>query len=451
MSYFNRSLATRKLITSFSHFKNGEDKVLLLSGPKGCGKTTLVLNFTRKVDRFYFSFAGLDDCMALRQFCKRTMEFLKTESISSWPEAFSALLRHRPIVIFDDIAAVASNKDFWTAFNNFWNNKGANRLFLYMIAEKPVKLPLLQCPAVRLEMGWCTISDLFKAQPGLSHEDILRLYAVTGGIPELVNTYDARLSFEENLWVMLQPGSPFLRFCPEYLSSCFRCTEVYEHLLYAMAKGHHRIGEIAAFTGFTSNKCDKYIKTMIECGIVTCRQIPDKNNKVKTHYDLANGYFTLWYRYIYLNRDLLLCGQPDSLKPKMLEFIDKTLVTIVYREACLRFLLGRKRSHDNSVPDYLFSDKIYPQTISKGNFTYTFDGVFHWQERALFIKINTDPLENCGASEIERIERAMILTNKQLYDSQALIFCRRRFSDAAVAAAAKEPILSLVSLERLKY
>ena len=457
MAFMIRTTAIQTFVTAFSCYKNSSnewggrnDKVLLVSGPKGCGKTSLVLDFTKKYDRFYFSFAGLDDCMALGQFCKRTMEFVKSNEISSWSQAFLALLKRRPIVIFDDIASVASNEEFWAAFNSFWNNKGKSRLFLIMITEKPVKLPLLRCPSVLNEISWCTIADLFKAQPVLSHDNILRLYAVTGGIPELVNAYDVSLSFEDNLRSMLQPGSLFLHLCPKYLSAYFRRTEVYEHLLYAMVSGYHRISEIAAFTGFTSNKCDKYIKAMIECGIVVCREVSDKNKKVKTHYDLVNGYFTLWYRYVYLNRDIFLCSQPDKLCREMLDYIDKTLVIKVYREACLRLLPKKTRDFDFLTPIDLSVDKIYPQAIKNGNFTYTFDGVFHRGEYTLFFKIYTDPMENCGANEIKRIERAIMLTNK-LYDSQAVIFCRRRFSDAAVAAAAKEHILSLVSLERLKY
>ena len=457
MSYFNRTMASQTLITAFSHYKNserewadGKDNVLLLSGPKGCGKTSLVLDFTQKNYKFYFSFAGLDDGMALQQFCKRTMEFLKTDGIVSWSQAFSALLKHHPIIIFDDIAAVASSEEFWSAFNRFWDSKGDNRLFLIMIAEKPAKLPLLQCSKVYREIGWCTIADLFKAQPALSHDDILRLYAVTGGIPELINAYDASLSFEDNLSNMLQPGSPFLRFCPEYLSACFRRTEIYEHLLYAMATGHHRIGEIAAFTDFTSNKCDKYIKAMIECGMVVSREVPDENKKVKTHYDLANGYFTLWYQYIYLNRNMLICSQPDNFKDKILDYIDKTLVIKVYTEACLRLLPEKTRDLDYFTSSDVSADKIYPQTIKDGDFTFTFDGVFRRGEHALFLKIYTNPLENCSAVEIERIERTIMLTNK-LYNSQALIFCRKRFSDAAVAVAASEQVFTLVALERLKY
>lgn len=73
---------------------------------------------------------------------------------------------------------------------------------------------------------------------------------------------------------------------------CFRTPESYNTLLYAMVNGHNRISELAAFSGYPKNKCDKYIKTLCEFGLV--RKKPEKNGHTK--YYPANSYIALWYK-----------------------------------------------------------------------------------------------------------------------------------------------------------
>ena len=59
-----------------------------------------------------------------------------------------------------------------------------------------------------------------------------------------------------------------------------------------MVNGHNRISELAAFSGCPKNKCDKYVKTLCEFGLV--RKEPEKNGHTK--YYPANSYIALWYK-----------------------------------------------------------------------------------------------------------------------------------------------------------
>ena len=63
-------------------------------------------------------------------------------------------------------------------------------------------------------------------------------------------------------------------------------------LLYAMANGDNRVSELAKFSGYPKNKCDKYIKALCEYGLV-CK-VPGKNSHTK--YCPANSYLSLWYK-----------------------------------------------------------------------------------------------------------------------------------------------------------
>ena len=118
-----------------------------------------------------------------------------------------------------------------------------------------------------------TIANIKKSFPTLSNKDVLRLYAVSGGIPSLLGEYNTNLSFEENLKSWLSYDSVFYRFLPELLRDHFRAPETYNALMYSIATGHHRISEIAKDVGFPYNKCDKYIGALQAIGLV------NSNNK----------------------------------------------------------------------------------------------------------------------------------------------------------------------------
>lgn len=74
------------------------------------------------------------------------------------------------------------------------------------------------------------------------------------------------------------------------MTECFQTPESYNTLLYAMANGYNRTGKLSAFSGYPKNKCDKYIKTLCEFGLV--QKEPEKNGHTK--YYPANSYIALW-------------------------------------------------------------------------------------------------------------------------------------------------------------
>ena len=61
-----------------------------------------------------------------------------------------------------------------------------------------------------------------------------------------------------------------------------------------------------------------------------------------------------------------------------------------------------------------------------------------------------DPRENCKKDELERIRKAVMLTNKY-YVSHIFIFTKRRFSDYAAQQAPLDKMLSFVEVKRLKF
>ena len=91
-----------------------------------------------------------------------------------------------------------------------------------------------------------------------------------------------------------------------------------------------------------------------------------------------------------------------------------------------------------------------PKTVKKGVFCYTFDAIHRKGEKAVFVKVFVEPLENCKQGELDRIRKAVMLANKY-YDSHIFLFTKRRFSDYAAQQAALDEVVFFVEVERLRF
>ena len=168
----------------------------------------------------------------------------------------------------------------------------------------------------------------------LSDQTAAKVYCLTGAIPALISLYDKELPFEENVKAFLRTDSAFYRLAADWMRESFRSPESYNTLLYAMANGYNRIGEIAKFSGFPKNKCDKYIKALMEHGLAT--KIPGENGH--TQYIPANTYLTLWYK-------ILLTAIPNtngSFREEtyqcFMRFLNDKLLADFYRNMCYYWL-----------------------------------------------------------------------------------------------------------------
>jgi hypothetical protein len=91
-----------------------------------------------------------------------------------------------------------------------------------------------------------------------------------------------------------------------------------------------------------------------------------------------------------------------------------------------------------------------PQTISEGDFYYTFDAIINDKNGTIFIKVFENPAESCTKDELEKLRWAVMLVSKY-YESHIYIFSKKRFSDYAVKETTKDDSINLLDIERLKF
>lgn len=276
------------LASTLQHI-SADEKAVFVSGLPGSGKTFTALQFCAEhKESLYFSFKNLDTAFALRAFCNAHTEIFGDSE--SWFDFFECLKAYgnkkHPLVFFDNAGERNDKNDFYATLNNFLESDSK---ITVVLLGRPWETPPIPCREVEIRFfSMPQLADVCS----LADETAAKLYCLTGAIAALLSLYDDELSFEDNVRAFLRTDSPFYRLAASWMNESFRTPESYNTLLFAMANGYNRIGEIAKFSGFPKNKCDKYIKALIEHGLVI--KVPGENGHTK--YLPANSYLTLWYK-----------------------------------------------------------------------------------------------------------------------------------------------------------
>lgn len=217
-----------------------------------------------------------------------------------------------------------------------------------------------------------------------------------------------------------------------------RSPESYNTLLYAMANGYNRIGEIAKFSGFPKNKCDKYIKALMEHGLAT--KVPGENGH--TQYIPANTYLTMWYK-------ILLTAIPNtngSFREEtyqcFMRFLNDKLLADFYRNMCYYWL--KENINSNAVAFVDTKNTAYHNIAVDG---MQFDFAFR-DGRNVYAYFDTVPGEGLTADLWNQIE-AVTTKADPFYKNEYYICTVNRVPDSFWKLSKTYDNVHIVSLKML--
>lgn len=347
-------------IEQFCASRGNSDEVLFFTADPGMGKTHAALSYcAENEDSLYFSFRQVSADLALKTFSQRNPNIF--HDCATWTAFFDALRIYgkekRPTVFFDDVGERNDKNEFYAALKNFCACG-----VLVILIGRPWERIGIPCKTVSITPY--STQEIAETLSVRDRESV-NIFSLTAGITELLAAYNTSLSFEKNIKTALHIKSPFYYLLKNKMCECFRTPESYNTLLYAMVNGYHRINELSAFSGYPKNKCDKYIKTLCEFGLI--RKEPEKNGHTK--YYPANSYIALWYK-------TMLTAVPNAdgsfgedVYDRFRRCFNDEVLSAFYKEMCACWL---KDNFSSISTEYIDTEDSSYQNVKVGNVTFDF-------------------------------------------------------------------------------
>ena len=185
--------------------------------------------------------------------------------------------------------------------------------------------------------------NFFEALPffaAYEETDKAVLYGITGGIPDYLSKINPTKSVGDNIIDLFLTASGYLFEEPSnLLKQELREPATYNVIIEAIASGSSRLNEISTKCGIDSNKCAKYLKSLISLGIVKKELPVTETVSKKSIYLLDDMMFRFWYRFVFTN----VSGIMSGLGKSVYEFeVAKNLtgyMGLVFEEICKQYLI----------------------------------------------------------------------------------------------------------------
>ena len=355
-------MLVQKIEDSLQH---AEEQAYFLCGIPGMCKTKAALEYcNRHPESLYFSFQHLDSAFAPVIFASRYPEIFG--SCNDWQSFFAVLKTYAkekcPTILFDRVGNLKEQDSFYTELGEFLKANSSCKVIF--IGRPWDKLPRSYTDIEAEAMTMPELADLYS----LKDETAAEIISLTAGLPELLSAYDLEKSFEENVRTMLRTDSVFYRLTTDWMNECFRTPESYNTLLYGMAQGKNRINELSAFSGYPKNKCDKYIKALMEHGLV----LREYGKNGHSRYFPANSYLCLWYGVLFTAVPNADGSFGEETFRAIMDYFRRTVLKNFYRQLCIYWL---KNNLNHNTHCYIDMDDLFNYDVEIGGIHFDFANV----------------------------------------------------------------------------
>ncbi len=434
-------------------------QLLVVSGRKRVGKTTLLKNFVKNKPHIYFLATLTTESEQLATFSQRLRLFsnerlLPEKPFNSWPALFEQLgklaRKIRLIVIIDEFQnLVTATNSFFHFFRKAWQEHlKTSNIFLVFCTSS----------AFLLEQGWHSPLSFLKQHqsgevvvPPLSFAQAAQFftrydfvsqaltYGILGGIPAYLKQFDVQWSVQRNVLLnILQPDAYLYNEPPTLLMQELREPRNYFAILKAIAAGNKRLPAIVKNSALDRGMVVKYLETLRKLQIVQ-RELPVQETQPeksrKGLYRITDAFVRFWFRFVLPNQGFVEEGRADyALKENIWPQMDSYMKP-AFEEICKAFLKQKSAQGE------------WPFTLSKiGRF---------WQNQVEIDLVGFDQnktravvadchwsVQKSGTEVLERLQiKAQHPFFKQFREVYFVLFSRSGFTEIVKAQAKSKYML----------
>lgn len=355
-----------------NRYQKNETEFVIIYGRRRVGKTALINEFVKDKPVIYFSAINANARNNLEMLSKAIYLYSNPDAVdhpvfSSFDTAFNEVGRlakeNRLVFVIDELPYLAkADESIISRLQHLLDYQWKNTKLFFIVCgssisfmEKEVlseKSPLFGRRTGQFHIKPLDYYDSRKLNSGFSEETNAIIYGVTGGIPHYINKLNVTTTIKDALLENFFDTSSYLYEEPEnLLKQELREPAVYNSIITAIANGATRLNEIAAKVSMETANCLKYIKPLIELGIIEkIEPIVNKNSR-KVIYRVSDNFFRFWYRFVPNNISIISADRMATIYDKAVESYLSDYMGHIFEKMCTQYLLR----HLNSLP-FVFSE-----------------------------------------------------------------------------------------------
>ena len=349
-----------ELRTMNNRYKKDRFECIVIYGRRRVGKTALINEFCKGKPTVYFSALNASSQENLEALSKAIYTCQNSDSTSnptyrSYEDALEAItemaMEKRLVFVIDEYPYLAKAEKSISSrlqhiIDHSWQD---SRIYLILCGSSMsfmeyqvlgYESPLYGRRTAQFKIQALTYREITEFHPELKAADQALLYGVTGGIPHYINKLDVESNLDEALLDNLFSTSSYLFEEPEnLLKQELREPAIYNSVISAIAAGASHSNEISTKVGLESGVCAKYLKVLLDLGILKKETpITEKPGK-KTIYAIDDNFFRFWYRFVPRNMSVISAGRMRLIYEQAVKRFYPDYMGLVFEKMCQEYLL----------------------------------------------------------------------------------------------------------------
>lgn len=301
---------------------NRENSFVVLYGRRRTGKTTLIKEFIKDKNAFYFFADKQNESLQINRFKNQLAEhfkdeFLKKIEINDWDTIFDYFISkigdEKFVLVIDEFQYLClMNKGFSSIFQRIYDEKIADKNIMVILCGSLISMMYSEVLSYDSPLYGRRTSQI-KLQPisfeyykeffnNKSKRELIEFYSITGGIPKYILEFDRNKSPLWNIENNIFNKDNFLYSEPKFLlQEEINDLSRYFSILNSIALGNTKLSSICSHLGLNSSSMTSYITKLIDLDILE-KEVPvteNIENGKKGLYKIKDNYLKFWFSYVY--------------------------------------------------------------------------------------------------------------------------------------------------------
>ena len=341
-------------------YEKGRFECIVIYGRRRVGKTALINEFCKDKPTVYFSALNASAQENLEALSRAVYSFKEPEGTcapvyQSYGDALDGITaiagKQRRVFVIDEYPYLAKAEKSISSrlqhiIDHAWQE---GQLYLILCGSSMsfmeyqvlgYESPLYGRRTAQIKVQALTYRETALFHPELSRQDQALLYGITGGIPHYINKLEVENDLDEAILENLFNTSSYLFEEPEnLLKQELREPAIYNSIISVVAGGASRSNEISTKAGLESGVCAKYLRVLLDLGILKKETPVMEKSGRKTIYLIGDNFFRFWYRFVPRNMSVISAGRIRQVYQLAAKQFYADYMGLVFEQMCREYLL----------------------------------------------------------------------------------------------------------------